>query len=184
MSKRKPPPKRRPTKAEAENARLKKLVDSLSDKLAICSEQLARYAEKPDDIKKRGPEPTLDPVLIASLLAKYNGNIAAVAREVSKGRDTVHRLIQNNETLQTVLANTREGMLDNAESSLTAQVLKGNLTAIIFFLKTQGRKRGYVERQQIEHGEIGATEVEEEVIATRTNESENPTDAAPGPVPG
>ena len=39
--------------------------------------------------------------------------------------------------------------LDFAESQLHKQIGDGNSTATIFFLKTKGRGRGYVERQEI-----------------------------------
>ena len=39
--------------------------------------------------------------------------------------------------------------LDFAESSLHKQIKEGNTTATIFFLKTKGKKRGYIERQEI-----------------------------------
>ena len=41
--------------------------------------------------------------------------------------------------------------LDFAESQLHQQIKTGNSTATIFFLKTKGKKRGYVERQEISH---------------------------------
>jgi hypothetical protein len=41
-------------------------------------------------------------------------------------------------------------MIDNAESKLYAKVVEGDTTALIFFLKTQGRSRGYVEKQETE----------------------------------
>jgi hypothetical protein len=40
--------------------------------------------------------------------------------------------------------------LDLAESKLHEEILGGNTAAIIFFLKTKGKKRGYVERQEVE----------------------------------
>jgi hypothetical protein len=41
--------------------------------------------------------------------------------------------------------------LDYAESQLHKQIKNGNTSATIFFLKTKGKKRGYIERQEIEH---------------------------------
>jgi hypothetical protein len=40
-------------------------------------------------------------------------------------------------------------MIDDAESEIYKQFKKGNTAALIFFLKTQGKQRGYVERQEI-----------------------------------
>ena len=41
--------------------------------------------------------------------------------------------------------------LDFAESQLHEQIRDGNVTATIFLLKTKGKKRGYIERQEIQH---------------------------------
>ena len=39
--------------------------------------------------------------------------------------------------------------LDFAESSLHSQIINGSVPATIFYLKTKGKKRGYVERQEL-----------------------------------
>lgn len=44
-----------------------------------------------------------------------------------------------------------EKAVDIAESKLLSQINDDNLTAIIFYLKTKGKKRGYVEQQEIKH---------------------------------
>ena len=42
-----------------------------------------------------------------------------------------------------------ETSLDKAEIKLEEKIQDGDITAIIFKLKTQGKKRGYVERQEL-----------------------------------
>ena len=45
---------------------------------------------------------------------------------------------------------TEEGLIDNAEDELQKLINLGNPIAIIFYLKTKGKKRGYDEKQTIE----------------------------------
>lgn len=43
-----------------------------------------------------------------------------------------------------------ESTLDLGEAELIKAMKKGNLTAIIFYLKCKGKHRGYIERQEID----------------------------------
>ena len=73
-------------------------------------------AEKPPP-KKRGRKPILDPVLVAAALADLLGNISATAKRFHVDRSSLRELIDKRPSLQKVLTDAREGMLDNAESS-------------------------------------------------------------------
>lgn len=86
---------------------------------------------------------------VEPLIAKNRGNIAAVARALGVSRVTVHKRIRESAGLQEALSEARETMLDNAETALYSAALNGNMTALIFFLKTQGKSRGYTERQEL-----------------------------------
>ena len=49
-----------------------------------------------------------------------------------------------------------EGMaLDFAESKLLENIKSKKETSIIFYLKTKGKKRGYIEKQEIDHKHEG-----------------------------
>jgi GTP cyclohydrolase II len=82
-----------------------------------------------------------------AILAK-RGNVAAVALGFHVSRTTVYARIKEEPALREVLNEARETMLDHAESQLYAQAMNGNTTALIFLLKTQGKARGYIERQE------------------------------------
>ena len=43
----------------------------------------------------------------------------------------------------------KESMLDFAEGKLYEAIRDGNMTAIIFYLKTKGKARGYIERAEL-----------------------------------
>jgi len=98
--------------------------------------------------KKGGRKPILDPEAVAATLANLRGNVAAVAKHFGVHRSSVQELIDKRPSLRAVLRDAREGMIDNAESSLYAAVIKGEAWAVCFFFKTQGKGRGYVERAQ------------------------------------
>lgn len=86
---------------------------------------------------------------VLPLVEPNKGNVAAIARHLGCNRSTVWNRCNESPTLMAALEDARQGMLDNAESVLYKKVLDGDMTAVIFFLKTQGRNRGYVERQEI-----------------------------------
>lgn len=97
---------------------------------------------------------------IISRIDQAKGNLAAVARSLGVSRTTVWRYIQDKPTVQQAVDEARETMLDNAESVLYKKVLDGDMTAVIFFLKTQGHKRGYTERHEVSGPQGGAIPVQ------------------------
>lgn len=105
-------------------------------------------SDKPATTKRKrygGRKPILKPELVAAALAELNGNVAAVAKRFKVARQSVAEMIGKRPDLQSVCADAREGMIDTGESSLYRAVKKGEAWAVCFFLKTQGRGRGYVE---------------------------------------
>jgi predicted transcriptional regulator len=89
-------------------------------------------------------------------LREKHGNLSAAARFLGCSRETVRRYISTYSTVQAVADEERETLIDFAENQLFQQVKDGNITAIIFTLKTIGKSRGYVERQEVTGADGGA----------------------------
>lgn len=87
---------------------------------------------------------------VLPLVEPNKGNVAAIARHLRVNRSTIWNRCKESPTLMQALEDAREAMLDNAESMLYKKVLEGSTTELIFFLKTQGRNRGYFEKQEID----------------------------------
>ena len=68
---------------------------------------------------------------------------------------TVHNYIRRHPTVAAAVEEARERMLDVAELTLFDNVKAGEAWAVCFFLKTQGKKRGYSERQEQVHSGPG-----------------------------
>lgn len=92
---------------------------------------------------------TLTVEQIGEALKKKGGNITEAASALNVTRQALHLRIKDDETLQQIVTDAREALVDVAESALLKQVKRGNIAAIIFALKTQGKSRGYVERTEI-----------------------------------
>jgi transposase-like protein len=97
-------------------------------------------------------------------IKQTDGNVTRIADGLGINRSTVYRKIQKHEVLQEALEDARESLVDLAETKLRQEVNKGNITAIIFTLKTQGKKRGYVERQELTGADGEKLKVEVEYV--------------------
>jgi hypothetical protein len=92
---------------------------------------------------------TLQADKIIKAIDDLSGNVSAVARKFQVSRTTLYKYISDHPTVKAALDEAREKMIDNVESTLYSKALAGDTTAMIFFLKTQGKSRGYVERQEV-----------------------------------
>ena len=97
---------------------------------------------------------------IIDALREKHGNLSAAARYLGCDRHTVSRYINTYSTVKAVADEERETLIDFAENQLFQQVKDGNITAIIFTLKTIGKSRGYVERQEVTGKDGGAIVVD------------------------
>jgi uncharacterized protein YabN with tetrapyrrole methylase and pyrophosphatase domain len=91
-------------------------------------------------------------------LEQWRGNMAAVGRALGVTRQGVWDYVQKHEALKEVQKELRETFVDNIESGLYSAAIAGNVTAQIFILKTLGKDRGYVERQEVTGKEGGPVE--------------------------
>jgi len=75
---------------------------------------------------------------------KANGGfVATAARKLGTSRTPRHAMINEHPTLKQALDDARELKKDHAEGRLFQAIEAGNITGIIFYLKTQAPERGY-----------------------------------------
>ena len=89
-----------------------------------------------------------DTSVIEKAIVKAFGNLSTAARSLQVDRVTLYKWIEQEGLAQAVIEG-RNTRLDFVESKLDQKIDGGDTTAIIFFLKTQGKSRGYVERQEV-----------------------------------
>lgn len=82
---------------------------------------------------------------VIEAVRKNKGILTLVARDLRVTRQTVHNYVNRFPTIAKAVEDERNSLLDMAEGKLFEQVQKGNMTAIIFTLKTLGKSRGYIE---------------------------------------
>lgn len=83
---------------------------------------------------------------IVSIYKKKLGNISATCDALNISRQSFYTWKEKSPALQRMLDDADESLLDWAETKLIEQINENNLTALIFFLKTKGKKRGYIEQ--------------------------------------
>lgn len=92
---------------------------------------------------------TLKKAMIEAL-EKSLGVVTTAAKSAGIDRNTHYRWLKDDEEYKQAVENLKDLSIDFAESQLFKQIKEGNTTATIFYLKTQAKHRGYIERQEIE----------------------------------
>jgi hypothetical protein len=91
---------------------------------------------------------SLDDLVLA--IRENHGLVAIAAADLGITRQALQQRIQRSARLQAALAEAREVTTDHAESALFRQIEAGEGWAVCFYLKTQGRSRGYIEHQGVD----------------------------------
>ena len=82
-------------------------------------------------------------------LEKSLGVVTSACKKVGVGRTTFYDWLKTDEEFAKQVNDIQNIALDYAESQLHKQIGEGSTSATIFYLKTKGKSRGYVERQEI-----------------------------------
>ena len=82
---------------------------------------------------------------------KSFGNILVSCKTVGIARQTYYNWIEKDPEFKKEIESVepQEKFLDFLEGKLVEKINGGDTTSLIFALKTKGKKRGYVERQEI-----------------------------------
>lgn len=84
-------------------------------------------------------------------LEKSLGIVTTACKAVGIARQTHYNWVEGDPDYKSAVESIADIALDFAESKLHQSISNGSDTATIFFLKTKGKKRGYVERQEVDH---------------------------------
>jgi hypothetical protein len=101
-------------------------------------------------------------------LEKSLGIVTSACKVVDISRETHYRWLREDAEYKAAVDSIADVAIDFAESQLHKQIKEGNSTATIFFLKTKAKKRGYVERTELDISTSKQFEVE--VIDTDQDE--------------
>lgn len=82
-------------------------------------------------------------------MRKTLGNITASCEAAQIARTTYYDWYEKDPKFRAAIDAIAESCIDFAESSLMQQIKDGNPTSTIFYLKTKGKKRGYIETQEL-----------------------------------
>ncbi len=86
-------------------------------------------------------------------LGKSLGVVTTACQTAGISRDTHYRWLKEDPDYKRRVHELDNIALDFAESHLHMLIKDGSAAATIFYLKTKGKRRGYVERQEVELAE-------------------------------
>jgi hypothetical protein len=92
------------------------------------------------------------------------GVVTVACKKAEIPRSTFYKWINEDVEFNKQVKDIENIALDFAESHLHKQIREDSTSATIFYLKTKGKKRGYVERQEITGADGMPTNFQVEII--------------------
>lgn len=89
-----------------------------------------------------------DAEIIAALKATH-GLVYLAAEKIGCTAPTIYNRVKESYSVSEALKTSRNRIKDVAEAKLYTALGEGEAWAVTFFLKTKGKKRGYVERSEV-----------------------------------
>ena len=86
---------------------------------------------------------------IIKALQETNGMVYIAARRLGCTPQTIHNHANKTKAVRDAIEDSRGEVIDAAELKLKQAVMNGESWAVAFTLKTIGKTRGYVERQEV-----------------------------------
>ena len=88
---------------------------------------------------------------VVDALEKSLGVVTTACKIAEVSRTQFYQWLKDDEDFAKKVKEIENVTLDFVESQLHKQIKENSTAATIFFLKTKGKKRGYIERQEIDH---------------------------------
>jgi hypothetical protein len=104
--------------------------------------------------KRGGPraKTKLSSVQVVTAIKGRNGKLFLAAADLGITTQTLRNYAKRWPEVREAVREAKGRMRDTAESQLFAAIDRGEAWAVCFYLKTQGKRRGYVERSEHRHG--------------------------------
>tara|TARA_R100001443_G_C3347314_1_gene175930 strand:+ start:74 stop:427 length:354 start_codon:yes stop_codon:yes gene_type:complete len=87
---------------------------------------------------------------LLNALEKSLGVVTVACNSADVPRSTYYKWLKEDEEFAKAVKEIENIALDFGESQLHKQIGDGSTSATIFFLKTKGKKRGYIERSELD----------------------------------
>ncbi len=99
-------------------------------------------------------ETTKEKLLIA--LEEEYGVVSAACKRAGISRAMYYKIWNADDKFREQVEQIQDSAIDFVESQLFKNIKEGNVTGQIFYLKTKGKHRGYIERQEIQQETTGS----------------------------
>ena len=94
--------------------------------------------------------------LVLQELEKAHGVVTQACMKAKVSRAQFYRWWNADDKFKSECDDIQESAVDYVESQLFKNIQEGNITGQIFYLKTKGKHRGYVEKTEIQQETTGS----------------------------